>query len=321
MPASSNATIRSIRQTAYLFLLVSAVVGPAAAQDQPDFSGRWLLVSDPPPPDAPRALSVQQAIERTNRRGEQVTPYFRDISIVRERDGGMSTAAYQIGIVGGTVSGTGAPGSRTLSGVKWEGRELVFESGRYDGSPAQSGAWTERREVWSLDGEGRLVIRTTTSSSSDRGTTVTSIYRRAPTPAPADFAVRFEFGVCTTDVLDTFNGVFVRDMGPRVPAVTVRLVVPSDVLQGIHDAVVAAGFFEYPARLSASGGDAYVVPAEHYRLEVRSAGKLHSVSWEDHTRPRSEDANRLRFLFTRIKELLAYRAELKNLPRPSVECL
>jgi hypothetical protein len=28
--------------------------------------------------------------------------------------------------------------------------------------------------------------------------------------APPDFAVRFEFGVCTTDVLDTFKNVFVR---------------------------------------------------------------------------------------------------------------
>jgi hypothetical protein len=104
MPAFSNATIRSIRQTAYLWLLMS-VVGSAGAQDQPDFSGRWLLVSDPPPPDAPRALSVQQAIERTNTRGDQTAPFFRDISIVRERDGGMSTEAYQIGIVGGTVPG------------------------------------------------------------------------------------------------------------------------------------------------------------------------------------------------------------------------
>ena len=33
---------------------------------------------------------------------------------------------------------------------------------------------------------------------------------------PDDFAFRLEYGMCTTDVLDTFQSVFVRDMGGRV---------------------------------------------------------------------------------------------------------
>jgi hypothetical protein len=107
-----------------------------------------------------------------------------------------------------------------------------------------------RREVWSIDGEGRLAATITTTSSSAARTTVSLLYRRARTQVPADFAVRFEFGICTTDVLDTFNGVFVRGMGGRDPDVSVSLALPSDVLEAIHEAVVNARFFEYPSEFN-----------------------------------------------------------------------
>jgi hypothetical protein len=127
-------------------------------------------------------------------------------------------------------------------------------------------------------------------------------------------------------VLDTFNGVFVRDMGPQVPTVSVPLALPSDVVEAIHSAVINAMFFEYPSEFNDAGpandsDRVRVMPASHYRLAVRRGGSTHSVSWVDDTLPRSDEANRLRFLFTRIQQLVANRPELKSLPHPRVQCL
>jgi hypothetical protein len=142
----------------------------------------------------------------------------------------------------------------------------------------------------------------------------------AQTLVPVDFAVRFEFGVCTTDVLDTFKNVFLRDMGWTNPAVSAPLVLPPDVRQAIYEEVVKARFFEYPTRFSFAG-DMWVMPADHYRLEVRSAGVSHTVVWLDDVGPRTEEADRLRALFTTIRQLLDGLPEVKRLPTPRLHCI
>ena len=314
---------RRLPRASWAFVLLAGMAAYPSAQEQPDFSGRWVLVSEPPAADTPRALSVQQTLVRTNRRGESVTPYYKDITITRELESGARSETYEIGIAGGSVSGIpgrGMVGARTVFRTIWEGRDLVFESSSHPASPDESVQWTERREAWLLDGEGRLVVTTATRSSIERPTSVTLLYRRGRTDLPSDFAVRFEFGTCTTDVLDTFNGVFVRDMGPHVPAVSVPLALPSDVVEAIHGAVINAMFFAYPSEFSDSG-PVRVMPANHCRLAVRRGGSTYFVSWVDDTLPRSDEANRLRFLFTRIQQLVANRPELKSLPQAPVLCL
>ena len=313
---------RLLRASGVSVLLVGMAAYPAA-QEQPDFSGRWVLVSEPPATDTPRALSVAQTVARTNRRGDPVPPYYKDITITRDFQNGARSETHEIGISGGSVSGIPAPGlvgARTVFRTVWEGRDLVFESSSHPVSPEESVQWTERREAWVLDGEGRLVVTIATRSSTERPTRVTLLYRRARTEVPSDFAVRFEFGTCTTDVLDTFNGVFVRDMGPQVPAVSVPLVLSSEVVEAIHGAVINAMFFGYPSEFNDSG-PVRVLPANHYRLAVRRSGSTHSVSWVDDTLPRSDEATRLRFLFTRIQQLVADRPELKSLPEAPVLCM
>jgi hypothetical protein len=164
--------------------LVLIIVLAAAAQDAPDFSGRWLLVSsEPSTQDAPRALVVQQARVRANVRGEPMKPFFKSITIEREFPGTTRSETRAIGVIGGFVSGvvgTGEPGGpRTHHAVKWDGNALVFEGGSYSGEAAATRVWAERREVWSFDPDGRLRITTTTRGSTDvAGTTVTLIYRR-----------------------------------------------------------------------------------------------------------------------------------------------
>jgi hypothetical protein len=154
-----------------------------AAQDEPDFSGRWVLVSaSRPGPDVPRALAVRQELVRTNVRGEPMQPFFRSIAIDREYESGTRTETHSIGGFGGVVPGIdkdGRPkGPRGRSGVNWAEHALVFESGSYTGETPGTGVWSERREVWSLQPDSRLSVAISTSGSDTRAATVTLLYRR-----------------------------------------------------------------------------------------------------------------------------------------------
>lgn len=167
-------------RTLILLLLAASA---ALAQDKPDFSGRWTLVEPARGDDLARVLVVRQMVVRTNVRGEPMTPYFKEISIEREFASTTRAETHAIGTVGGFVAGVvgaGKPaGPRSHYAVKWDGNALVFESGRYTGELRENGEWTERREVWALDPDGRLKVSITRRSLADlAGTTTTHTYRR-----------------------------------------------------------------------------------------------------------------------------------------------
>lgn len=165
-----------------IVVIFGAAVG-LAAQDKPDFSGRWVLASsEQPGPDTPRALSVRQSIVRTTVRGEPMTPFCKDIAIDLEFESGTRSETRAIGIIGGVVPGIrkgGSPdGPHGHHAVTWDQNALIFESGNYTGETPGTGVWDERREVWSLEPDGRLRVAMTTRSSVDAARTVTLMYRR-----------------------------------------------------------------------------------------------------------------------------------------------
>jgi hypothetical protein len=162
-------------------LIVLATV-TSAAQDKPDFSGRWIL--DPPResgPDVASALTVRQASVRTTGDGDRTEP-FRNIAVDRQFGSITRSETYLIGVLGGFVPGINADGSpngpKGHLGITWEGHSLVFESGSYTGPDPETGLWDERREVWSLDPDGRLRVVITTRSSADGSKAITWVYRR-----------------------------------------------------------------------------------------------------------------------------------------------
>jgi len=167
-----------------LWFVVMAVSMTArlAAQDTPDFSGHWVLESaSQSAADIPQTLSVSQSLVRTNVRGEPMKPFFKEITVARGLQNGTRSETHQIGVEGGLVSGR-ADGTvdalRLHHRVVWEAQTLVIENGSYTGPTPESGEWTERREVWSLDPGGQLRLAIATRSSVDPARTVTLVYRR-----------------------------------------------------------------------------------------------------------------------------------------------
>jgi hypothetical protein len=153
-----------------------------------------------------------------------------------------------------------------------------------------------------------------------------------------DFAFRLEYGSCTTDVLDTFQRAFVRDLGSRVPGVSIPLMLPQESLDVAYQSITSAHFFDYPSdfqtrpatncsvTLTASGstiscpGISGFAPANHYRLEVRDAGARHVVSWRDGIAPSTEEANRLRTMFATIIDIIRRLPQVQRLPVAQVGC-
>ena len=170
------------RRAARVVVLVSAVGTALAAQDKPDFAGRWVLESPAQPgADIPRTMAVVLVVRRTNVRGEPIRPFVSDIEIRREFESGVRAETRKIGI-GGTVPGIRKDGTMNGSeeryAVTWDGADLVFENGAYTGARGERDVWTERGEVWSLDVTGRLRVVITTRGSNVKPSTVTLVYRR-----------------------------------------------------------------------------------------------------------------------------------------------
>ena len=153
-----------------------AADGPALAQ--PDFSGEWVLEPEAPSTaDVARALSIHQSIARTNIRGEPIRPFFKEVSVTRRFSSGPQSEGYLIGVRGGSyligVRGGSGPVPKTRYGVFWENQTLVLERGS-----DVSGQWIERRETWSFDPAGRLLVTITTGPPTGPWNTVTLLYRR-----------------------------------------------------------------------------------------------------------------------------------------------
>ena len=171
-----------IRHLALVVVGLTLAVVQLAAQDTPDFSGSWVLESGAPAaPDTPKSMSVSQTLERTNVRGGVGTVVLQHIAIKRELEGGTHTDTYRIGLIGGAVAGLSGgirTGTSTHFRVVWAEQALVIETGSYTGEKPESGQWAERREVWSLEPDGRLHLAITTRSSVEDSRTMMLVYRR-----------------------------------------------------------------------------------------------------------------------------------------------
>jgi hypothetical protein len=154
----------SMRTLFWCVLLTSLAGVGVAAQDKPDFSGRWVL-QDPAKPgaDVPRTLVVRQPLRTATALGVPMPPVFIDISVERRFETGVRTDTYDIGTEAGTVSGQGVsppdafhPSTRVS--VKWEGDRLRIDTASYTTPTRDSGPVAEHSEVWRLETQDRLVI-------------------------------------------------------------------------------------------------------------------------------------------------------------------
>ena len=140
---------------------------------------------------------------------------------------------------------------------------------------------------------------------------------QAPGNSSRDFGFRFEYGLCPSEVLDTFKAIFTREMKPA-PDLYVPLTLEAESLTEIRRAIAEARFFEYPSEFRP--GVPNFAPGYHYRLTVQDAGRRHSVFWHDSARPSTPEADRLRRLFTGMRQTISAHPKVQQLPRANAAC-
>lgn len=177
-------TAARIRFGAATLLCVMWLVARVAAQEHPDFSGRWRLQQTSADVEMPVAMDVRQTLQTTNVRGEPMAPFYSDIAITRIRPEGAAETSYRIGVRGGFISGVaGPPGTRPPESridrdVHWDGAALlILESGR-SRSPSTGDVSWERNERWTMLADGRIRIDVTTGGSGEPSRSGVFIYLR-----------------------------------------------------------------------------------------------------------------------------------------------
>jgi hypothetical protein len=135
---------------------------------------------------------------------------------------------------------------------------------------------------------------------------------------PANFAIRLESGVCTTDVADTRSKTYVRDLGTGATH-TAKFSIPPAQLRQMYEWIKTARFFEYPTAFNPPLTSA-TEPAPHYKLDVESGDLRHTVSWKDYG-PSTAEAARLRTMMRAIENVFREMPEVKRLPQQQIFCL
>lgn len=146
-----------------------------------------------------------------------------------------------------------------------------------------------------------------------------------PEQPPPDFAFKFDFRPCMTNTLDTYRHIYTRELGLGEPSISIPVALTTEQMTAVHAALGSIRFFDYPTRFAggkptATGELMAVMPYTSYRLEVRSAGAVHTVSWDDRARPHSDEANRLLKVFELINAFVNERPDVKRLPVSRAGC-
>jgi hypothetical protein len=140
-----------------------------------------------------------------------------------------------------------------------------------------------------------------------------------------DFGFRFEFGSCLVERLDTFNGTFTQGVpGPSPRIATAKMALTDAQMSAVYRAIENIRFFDYPAIFVGIRPGlvetVHISPGYQFRFEVRNAGVVHSVSWDDSNRPTTVEADRLRDFFSMVRDLIYGHSEFKRLPPANMGC-
>jgi hypothetical protein len=140
-----------------------------------------------------------------------------------------------------------------------------------------------------------------------------------------DFGFRFEVGDCLTEIFDSFSGLFTKNLGgDPARSVTAQFTLTDSQMRTIYQTIEQIRFFELASPFTGvqAGLNEVITisPSRRYRLEVRNGGVVHTVVWTDGTKPTTEQADRLRALFSMIIGFIHDHPDFKRLPPPLGGC-
>ncbi|OGO30551.1 MAG: hypothetical protein A2Z29_11270 [Chloroflexi bacterium RBG_16_56_11] len=140
-----------------------------------------------------------------------------------------------------------------------------------------------------------------------------------PATTPADFNLIFKYGITARNTLDTFQGMYTKDM-ILDPAITVELSLTQEEMDKIYQKMREIDFFSYPVKFAVGAGPgepvSEVTPYSTYFFKVTYDGHTRELLWDDKIIKKDEKADRLRELIEFIRGMVEAREEYKKLPEP-----
>jgi hypothetical protein len=134
---------------------------------------------------------------------------------------------------------------------------------------------------------------------------------------PADFNFIFKFGVGAKNELDTFKGIFIKDM-ILDPPITTNLKVTQQEMDTIYQKMVEMDFVNYPDvfKVIVPPGSitGMVTPNDTYYFRVSYRSRIKEIFWNDVITNENAEATNLRSLCRLIQDIIRSKAEYKNLP-------
>lgn len=142
-----------------------------------------------------------------------------------------------------------------------------------------------------------------------------------------DFGFNFEFGYCSMERFDSFDGTFARDitgvtalpiLGAPDRILTVPARLTASQMAQTERELEQVGFFQMPARFYGYPSDTTLMTTRHpsktYRLEVRRGEMSHTVEWDDHNSPRSPEAERFKKVLEMIIAAIYSQPAVRSMP-------
>lgn len=141
------------------------------------------------------------------------------------------------------------------------------------------------------------------------------------TPMVSNFNLIFRYGVGAKNELDTFKGIYTKDLITDAP-ISTQLILSPEELNKIYQKMKDINFFDYPEKFTISIPPGSIIemttPYPSYYFKVQYDLKMKEVLWErdDIVSPLDKRTIKLRELINVIKEIIESKEEYKKLPLP-----
>jgi hypothetical protein len=139
-------------------------------------------------------------------------------------------------------------------------------------------------------------------------------------PRESNFNLIFRYGITAGNTLDTFQGIYIKDM-VRDPSIRIQLALTEEEMDQIYQKMVEIDFFNYPDKFSVAvlpdAPTAIRTPYPSYYFKVEYNSQVKELRWEDEIIEEDEKANRLRELISLIRDIVESKEEYKELPEPT----
>ena len=189
----------------------------------------------------------------------------------------------------------------------------------YEGRPEEVPQGEERDFPWllaevrapELFAAAERTLATVASGESPGGGAAEALRAEMPT----DFGFVAAFGTYGKMVLDTFAGVFHKDMVlPQYTTSTAQLSLTPDELREAYSRLLALNVLSYPTDFIPSQRGGGVTPNEEYYLRLRAGGIEKEIRWDDTSISNDPEAVALRDWFKWLQELVYGKPEYEALP-------